>query len=393
MLDKIQLANKLREDVGEDILKITLSNPLKKSDELPHKTVIERLKNKDKEFFQFAYYIEKKVVHENSEENGIIILEKAIQKMENGFKQMFISAKNCEITVLMNKKKQFKIADIKKTENSSKAPKAHNKVKNYVLKEGEFVPWMYKLDMMNKDGVILSHMQRKFRQINKFLEMVEDIEKYIPENAVIVDMGCGKSYLTFAMYYYFNEIKKKNVKIKGFDLKKDVVENCNKLAEEFGFDKLKFYADDIANLDTSEEKINMIITLHACDTATDYAMFHAVKWGCQVIMSVPCCQHELFSQIENDNLKMLLNYGILKERFSALFTDSLRANMLELCGYKTSVMEFIDMEHTPKNIMIRAIKKNNYKLNKDKVKEYKKLIKDFNVEPTIYKLLKYKIEE
>lgn len=391
MLDLIQLYNRLENEIGGSSLKITISNPIKKTEGEPHKIVAEKVTLKDKEVFQFSYYIDKKVVHENTADNGVIVLKNSLHKMESGFKQMFISALNCEITILMNKKKQFKIADIKKINNTDKTIKNHNKEKNYILKDGEFVPWMYKLGMMSDKGIILSHKQKKFRQINKFLEMVDDIEKYIPQDGTIVDMGCGKSYLTFAMYYYFNVIKNKNITIKGFDLKADVVNNCNRLAEEFEFNNLKFYADDIANLDGSEEKINMIITLHACDTATDYAMYHAVKWGCQVIMSVPCCQHELFSQIKNDSLKMMLEYGILKERFSALFTDSLRANMLELCGYKTSVMEFIDMEHTPKNIMIRGIKKNNFKPDDKKIEEYKKLINDFNVEPSIYKLLKDRI--
>lgn len=223
--------------------------------------------------------------------------------------------------------------------------------------------------------------------------MVSDIEKYLPNNALIVDMGCGKSYLTFAMYYYFNEIKKKNVKIKGFDLKKDVVDSCNKLTEKLGFKGLEFFAGDIAELDTSKEKVDMIITLHACDTATDYALCHAVKWGCKVIMSVPCCQHELFYQVENDLLSGLLSYGILKERFSAVLTDAIRANTLELFGYKTNVVEFIDMEHTPKNIMIRAVKMGKPKDFEEKYKKYRRMLEEFNVKPMLYKLLEKELKK
>lgn len=392
MLDFNRLKDKLEKEIGRGALKIILSNPMKRNEEKPHKISAEKIKLKDKQVFQFSYFIGKKVVHENFEKDGFEALIYALEKMSSeGFKQCFISAVGAEATVLMNRKMQFSLSDIKKKDNAGIGVKAHNREKNYILKDNEPVQWMIALGLMSRDGVVLSHKQKKFRQINKFLEMVEDIEGYIPENGIIVDMGCGKSYLTFAMYYYFNELKKKNVKIMGFDLKADVVERCNRLAEEFGFDRLKFYADDIAKLNGTDEKINMIITLHACDTATDYALFNAVKWGCRVIMSVPCCQHELFGQIKNDSLKMLLRHGILKERFSALLTDGLRADMLELCGYKTTVTEFIETEHTPKNIMIRGIKKSNFIPDKKKAEELRRLIESFNADPAIYRLLKDRI--
>ena len=214
--------------------------------------------------------------------------------------------------------------------------------------------------------------------------MTDDIEKYIPGNAHILDMGCGKSYLTFAMYYYFNVRKGKNVTIKGLDLKRDVVEHCNELALKFGFDNLKFYCMDIA--DTKEdEKIDMMITLHACDTATDHALYHAVKHGCRVIMSVPCCQHELNETIASDELDIIMKHGILKERFAAIMTDAFRAEMLEIFGYKTDVMEFIDMEHTPKNLLIRAVQGKKKKDN-TRFEKLKELSVKYNVEPSIIKL-------
>ena len=307
--------------------------------------------------------------------------------MKENFKQCDIIS-NKLITVLMSKKRQFNVVSVKDNKDFRKAAAAHNNEKNYILKDGVFAEWMYKLGMMDKNGVVLSHMQKKFRQINRFLEMVDDVEKYLPDGALIVDMGCGKSYLTFAMYYYFNYVKGKRVRIKGFDLKKEVVEKCGKLAEEFGFHGLEFFAGDIADIDVSEDKVSMIITLHACDTATDYAIAHAVKWGCKVIMSVPCCQHELFGQIKNEALKSMLSYGILKERFSALLTDTIRAETLRMCGYKTSVLEFIDMAHTPKNIMIRAVKKHEPETEQGKKQEYMRLIEDFHADPAIYRLLK-----
>lgn len=265
-------------------------------------------------------------------------------------------------------------------------PKEHNKAKNYIISEGEYVDWMYQLGLMDKGGIVLKHRQKKFRQINKFLEMLKDIEREVPENSVIVDMGCGKSYLTFAMYHYFNIINNKNVEIRGYDLKKDVVEYCNGLSRKFGFKNLKFYCEDIANIENTDERIAMIITLHACDTATDYAIYHGIRWGCRVMMNVPCCQHELFHQMKNDNMNIMLNHGIIKERFAALLTDSIRARIIEIMGYKVQVMEFIDMEHTPKNIMIRSVKTGK-KADGKFIDDLERIVGEYNVEPTLYKLL------
>ena len=340
---------------------------------------------KNKPCFQFSYYIDKKVIHENIEDSSII-LKKIIELMENNFKQCDIISNNT-LTLLMNKKCNFKITGVKKSTNIDITPKSHNKTKNYILKDGEYIEWLYKLGVMDKNGIVVSHKQKKFRQINKFLEMLKDVEENLPKNAKIIDMGCGKSYLTFAMHYYFNIIKEKNVTIHGYDLKKDVVENCNKLAKEFNFKNLKFFNEDIQNID-KDENINMIISLHACDIATDYAIYFGVKLNCNVILSVPCCQHELFNQIKNDTLSSMLSYGILKERFSSLLTDTLRADALKLCGYKTNIIEFIDMEHTPKNIMIKAIKNKNFQRNIKNIENFERLIYNFNINPTIYKLLK-----
>ncbi len=389
------LIDKLKKNINFSLFdKAVLSNPIKKGEGLCFKAVVTKILLQKEESFQISYYIDKKVVHENlkpsselPEEFNSRVIKKIITVMSENFKQCNISA-NKNITVLMNKKKEFKIASITENASAEKKSVSHNVSKNYIIQNGVFANWLFEIGMIDKNGNVLSHMQKKFRQINRFLEMVADIEKYIPNNGLIVDMGCGKSYLTFAMYHYFNILKNKNVKIKGFDLKKDVVENCNTLAKKSNFSNLEFFADDIANLDTSKEKVDMIITLHACDTATDFALAHAVKWNCKVIMSVPCCQHELFYQVENKNLKNLLSYGILKERFSALLTDSIRAQTLELCGYKTSVLEFIDMEHTPKNIMIRAVKKEKFCPSEEKKSEYKNVLENFNVKPTISTLLK-----
>lgn len=386
MITKDNILYKLQDFINiDDFIKAIISNPIKKSENLPKKIDIKKIMLKNKLYFQFIYYIDKKVIHENIEDSSLI-LEKIINLMSENFKQCDILANN-SLTLLMNKKGDFKITGIKKTVTIDNTPQSHNKAKNYILKEGEYIDWLYKLGVIDKNGIVISHKQKKFRQINKFLEMLKDIEENLPNNAKIIDMGCGKSYLTFAMYHYFNIIKEKNVTINGYDLKKDVVEHCNKLAREFNFKNLQFFNEDIQNIDKSEN-INMIISLHACDTATDYAIYFGVKLNCDVILSVPCCQHELFKQIKNNELSSMLSYGILKERFSSLLTDNLRADALKLCGYKTNIIEFIDMEHTPKNIMIKAIKNKNSAKNDNNIENFQKLIYNFNINPTIYKLLK-----
>lgn len=373
----------------KDMSKAVISNPISKSDDSIIKIDIKKILMNNKECFQFSYYTKKQVKHTNISIDEMKF-EKIFDEMEKNFKQCNIFS-NRIITILMNKKKEFKLVSNKENDNCKDNTLLHNKEKNYILKEGKYIDWLYRLGIMSKEGKVLNSKQKKFRQINKFLEMISDVEKHIPDNAFIVDMGCGKSYLTFALYYFLNIIRSKNVKILGIDLKKDVVENCIKLSKEFEFDDLEFTVGDISCFNNIKEKVDMVVTLHACDTATDYALFHAVNWNCSIIMSVPCCQHEVFGQIKNENLSLMLSHGIIKERFSSLLTDSLRAAMLDLCGYKTNIVEFIDLEDTPKNIMIRAVKKDTFKLDIEKAQKFIDILKEFNIEPTIYRLLKHKI--
>lgn len=236
---------------------------------------------------------------------------------------------------------------------------SHNKKKNYLLPEGESVDFLVELGVMNNEGYVIKAKYDKFRQINRFIEFVEDVVKKLPakREVKIIDFGCGKSYLTFALYYYLKVKKQMDVNITGLDLKADVIEKCNNLAKKLGYEKLEFLNGDIANYEGTDS-VDMVVTLHACDTATDYALAKAVKWNARVIMSVPCCQHEINRQIKNDLLNPVLKYGILKERMSALITDGIRAGLLEENGYDTQILEFIDMEHTPKNLLIRAVRRN-----------------------------------
>lgn len=251
------------------------------------------------------------------------------------------------------------------------AAQPHNRQKKYILPEGQPIPFLVHLGVMTADGRIIRAKYDKYRQINRFLEYIEDILPDVwPENPaerraeelVVVDFGCGKSYLTFAVQYYLAELKKIPVRIYGLDLKEDVITACSALARDFGCENLVFSVGDIANFSGTEEA-DLVITLHACDTATDYALAKAVRWQARGILSVPCCQHELNAQISGDLdrsersvLRPAFRFGLVRERMAALFTDVLRAELLQSRGYRVQLLEFIDMAHTPKNILIRAVR-------------------------------------
>lgn len=283
------------------------------------------------------------------------------------FRQMQAFTVHMNYTVLVSKKGKITIQ--KKAQKGSVKPieLSHNKSKKYILEEGIWVPFLQDLGVMTKEGKIVHSRFDKFRQINRFLEFIEDILPKLEKDReiTILDFGCGKSYLTFAMYYYLHILKEYDIRIIGLDLKEDVIRNCNELSRKYGYDKLEFLVGDIADYEGVKE-VDMVVTLHACDTATDFALAKAVGWNAKVILSVPCCQHELNGQIQrtgagSKELAPILDYGLLKERFAALLTDGIRAKYLEQSGYETQVLEFIDMEHTPKNILLRAVKTNQAK--------------------------------
>lgn len=253
----------------------------------------------------------------------------------------------------------------KKKQYSGETVFDHNRKKKYLLEEGEKIPFLIDLGVMTKEGKIIRAKYDKFKQINRFLEFIEDIIPQLPKDKRlhIIDFGCGKSYLTFAIYHYLCEKRGYKVKMTGLDLKKDVIWRCNELAKKYGYEDLEFLVGDIASYE-GEKQVDLVVTLHACDTATDFALAKAVSWDASVILSVPCCQHELNKQIEQSLLAPIMDYGLLKERFAALMTDGMRAKLLESKGYQVQILEFIDMEHTPKNILIRAIKKDKMTENK-----------------------------
>ena len=262
---------------------------------------------------------------------------------------------------------------------------SHNRKKHYILEEGIPVPFLVDLGVMTKEGRVVNSRYDKYRQINRFLEFIEDILPNLnqEEETTIIDFGCGKSYLTFAMYHYLKVLKEYPVRIIGLDLKQDVINHCSRLAMQYGYEGLDFYHGDIASYE-GVDHVDMVVTLHACDTATDFALKKAVDWGAKVILSVPCCKHELAKQISCDIQKPVLQYGLIKERMAALYTDAIRAQVLERCGYRTQILEFIDMEHTPKNILIRCIRQGMKAANEGQLKE---LLGFLGITPAAVRLL------
>ncbi len=379
----------LTSEIGEkDFISITLSSPISSNAEFTKIKIVPK-KNKNGIFFQFEYFYDSKVKHENTADIAEVI-KRLTSILALGYKQTYILFSDRYVQIFIDKKMKISVlrGNLSTTNKIKTEIKDHNNEKNYILKEGVAVNWLVSLGIMNTSGKVLNPMQKKFRQINKFLENIQDIKKQLPMNPTIVDFGCGKSYLSFAMYDYLCK-EGYTPTIIGLDLKADVIENCNAIAKENNFTGLTFHVGDVANYFDSNKDVaaDMLITLHACDTATDYAIYHALKWRCKVIVVVPCCQHEILGQIKNEDLQPLLKHGIMKERFSSLLTDAIRANIIEAYGYKVSVLEFIDTEHTPKNIMIRATAK-NFELNKEKLDDILQMQNMFGASPILCELAK-----
>ncbi|MNW38590.1 Methyltransferase domain protein [compost metagenome] len=336
------------------LITVTLSQ-LRKSGETDYSKIqVKPVELKGDLYYQFAYHYSNKVTHENIPQ--LSAGEHLLKLFEETFRQGLICTAETDYQVLISKK--FKVTILKKAPTKKAIGSlSHNRRKQYILDEGTPVPFLVELGIMNQDGKVLSKKYDKFRQINRFLEMVQDVLPSLPEGRplTIVDFGCGKSYLTFALYHYLSIEMQRELNVVGLDLKADVIEHCGMLAKKLEYHNLRFLVGDIADYDELNA-VDMVVTLHACDTATDAALEKAVRWNASVILSVPCCQHELFAQVQSDVMEPLLSHGILKERFSALATDGIRAKLLDMMGYKTQLLEFIDMEHTPKNILIRAVK-------------------------------------
>lgn len=380
-----ELKRTLEEVFKSEIIKIVISNKVKK-DEKYNKIAINLKENNKNKFYQIEKFTDKQVFHENIKINEIS--DKVSELIFGNYKQMTAWSNNEIFDLKISKKRKIFLGK-KKNDNSKIVAKGHNKEKNYILKEGMIIEPLIDLGVFTKEGKVVNSKYDKYKQINRFIEIIDDeIKKNDYKELTILDFGCGKSYLTFVLYYYFVKIKNINVKMIGLDLKEVVIKKCNDIAKRYNYENLHFELGDINGFKYNN-KVDMVITLHACDTATDYALYNAIKWNSKMIFSVPCCQHEFNSQMKANELSILTKYGIVQERVAALMTDSVRANLLECVGYKTQLLEFIDIAHSPKNILIRASKNNISKEKKEKsLNEVNNLIRTFNFNPTLYNLLK-----
>ncbi len=393
-----ELQELLEQVLNQELIQMILSNTRDAAQ--GEKLKIRPVLIKGELYFQETLYRDKKVFHANCRKEEMMRRLEACLDRDGLFRQAQITCQAMDVTVLVSRKGAVSVR--RKNRNKVAARQAepeqangaadsqrlsHNRVKQYILPEGQPVDFLVDLGVQSPDGHIARARYDKFRQINRYLEFIEDILDKLPTDRCIriIDFGCGKSYLTFAMYYYLHQLQGRDIQVTGLDLKEDVIRHCGELARRLHYDGLEFCQGDIESYEGTD-RVDMVVSLHACDRATDYALEKAVKWGASVIMAVPCCQHELNAQIHCDLLRPVLKYGVIRERLAALVTDALRANLLEQNGYDTQILEFIDMEHTPKNLMIRAVKGSGMRPGQaaaalDRVTEF------LHVNPTLKELL------
>lgn len=387
----IKVRELLEENLNENTVRAVVSNRRRK--QAAKKIVFRPFLERGHLKFQKEEYRNDQVFHENIDRTTTV--EYICTLLQEDHKQLDLQCGERSFNVLVSKKGVSSIREHRE-ENIKKLELSHNRKKNYILDAGEPIPFLVDLGVQTKEGKIVDKKYKKFRQINRFLEFIRDVLPNLKAAVTegrplrIIDFGCGKSYLTFAVYHYLTVMNGLDVEMTGLDLKKDVIRHCSLLAEKYDYENLHFSQGDIQSYE-GEERVDMVITLHACDTATDYALGQAVRWGAKIILSVPCCQHELNGQIRNEKMEPLLKYGILKERFSALLTDALRGNLLEQMGYEVQILEFIDLEHTPKNLLIRAVKTPGKNSVDEKEKQrYKELCHEMNSHITLEKLISSK---
>lgn len=370
----LELIEKIIEE--KSLIRLVLGNKRKKT--LPYQKVIIRPFSSGEELlYQAEYVYPQKVMHENltADEFSDLVSE----LINTSFKQANFFTVSADYQVLAAKPAKPRI--IEQTPTMKPQGLEHNHVKQYIIPDGKPCDFLIRLGVMNDSGQVLKKHYRKFRQINRFLEIVGDVMGEFSEKKKlkIIDFGCGKAYLTFALYYYLKKQLGIDVDITGLDLKADVINFCNDIADSLKYDGLKFEIGDIAEYE--DTYADMVVTLHACDTATDFALINAKRWNASVILSVPCCQHELFRQLKNELHEPMLKQGILRERFCAILTDTIRQLKLQEWGYDVSMIEFTSLEHTAKNIMIRAV--NVHRPDPKAVSQIKALMQFWNVNPSI----------
>ena len=369
-----------------EILKITASKPIDKNCDII-RVVVRPIKLKDEKLFQAELFKGTQVFHKNIAENELSNWAKL--ELQGKYKQIIIVMADREVTYLTSSKGRITRLE-KVTEARIATVGNNNRRKNYILNEGDDVPAMVDLGIFTKDRKVVAGMYDKFKQINRFVEILDDVLKSHTGSLTLLDFGCGKSYLTFIVYYYLTNIRRIDTTIIGYDLKEDVVRRCNEFAVKYGYKNLHFVVADVSGDKLYDKHINVVMSLHACDTATDYALYFAITHNVPYIFSVPCCQHEVNNSIVrgDGDLDVFIKYGIIKERISALLTDTIRAMLLEDAGYKVDVMEFIDFSHSPKNIMLRCVHKG--KSNRYNAEKISALMEKYHFEHTLYKLLNRK---
>lgn len=362
-----------------------------------NKIIIKPIILKSVKNIQIESFKDNKAYHKNIELNNLQEIENILKEYIENFKQILLQIKNLDISFI-KKKENFVRKENKN--NLLKNSNEHNKKKQYILNEGDKIDFLIELGLMSADRKILKSSYNKFKQINKYLEFIDDViedlknKKLIDNHINVLDFGCGKSYLTFALYYYLKNYRQGlTFSIVGLDLKKNVIDFCNKLAKKLDYKNLEFLNGNIKDYDKTKE-VDLVFSLHACNNATDYSLEKALSLNAKAILAVPCCHHEFFEKIQKNKnsdfyntLKIMADNGVILDKFATLATDSFRSLTLELCGYKTKMIEFIDMEHTPKNILIKAIKSKSSDL-KEKLKEYNKLKKFLGIQPLLEDLTK-----
>ena len=394
-MEKENILFELIKNIQDDkLIKIVFSD--RKSGDF-NKVIIKPIILKSAKNIQIESFKDNKAFHKNIDLNNLQELEDNLKEYIDNFKQILLQIEGLDISFI-RKKENFSRKE--KESNLIKTSNEHNKKKQYILNEGDKIDFLIELGLMSVEGKILKSSFNKFKQINKYLEFIDDVieelkaKKLITNHINVLDFGCGKSYLTFALYYYLKNYRKDlTFSIVGLDLKKDVIEFCNKLAKKLNYENLEFLNGNIKDYDKSKE-VDLVFSLHACNNATDYSLEKALSLDAKAILAVPCCHHEFFEKIQKnknsefyDTLKIMADNGVVLDKFATLATDSFRSLSLELCGYKTKMIEFIDMEHTPKNILIKAIKSKSSNL-KEKLTEYNKLKEFLGIKPLLEDLIK-----
>ena len=394
-MEKENILFELKKNIQEDkLIKIVFSD--RKSGDF-NKVIIKPIILKSAKNIQIESFKDNKAFHKNIDLNNLKELEDNLKEYIDNFKQILLQIEGSDISFI-RKKENFSRKE--KDSNLIKTSNEHNKKKQYILNEGDKIDFLIELGLMSIEGKILKSSYNKFKQINKYLEFIDDVieelkvKKLITDHINVLDFGCGKSYLTFALYYYLKNYREDlTFSIVGLDLKKDVIEFCNKLAKKLNYENLEFLNGNIKDYDKSKE-VDLVFSLHACNNATDYSLEKALSLDAKAILAVPCCHHEFFEKIQknknsefHNTLKIMVDNGVVLDKFATLATDSSRSLSLELCGYKTKMIEFIDMEHTPKNILIKAIKSKSSNL-KEKLTEYNKLKEFLGIKPLLEDLIK-----